>query len=170
MEPRERGLTFTTPMVQAIEADEKTVTRRIVTGKCPYLVGDLIYVKETYAFARGWDAYPPRDVTHGATVWRGAQDDPTRENWVRGRWRSSRFMPRHLARIWLELLDIRAEHIQDIPVTDVALEGIRCLGHTTVTPLEAFRLLWDEINPQPERCFAGNPGVFRYEFRKVEHP
>ncbi len=170
MPPRERGMTFTTWGVQAIEADEKTVTRRIITGKCPYRVGDLVYVKETYAFARAWDAYPPRDVTDGTTVWRAALDEPTRVNWARGRWRSSRFMPKRLARIWLELLDIRAEHMQVIPVTDVALEGVRCLGQTTVTPLEAFRLLWDEINPQPGRCFGDNPAVFRYHFRRIEKP
>ena len=169
MPRREHGLTFTTHLVQAILADEKNVTRRLSKPRAK--VGDLIDVKETFAFDRFWNAAPTRDVPVGARViWKAGPLPRDPLDWrTHGRWRSSRFMPKRLARIWLEVLDVRREKLQDITVTDVAKEGVRCLGETTVTPLDAFRLLWDEINSQAGRRWDDNPDVYRIEFRKVEH-
>ncbi len=176
MKCRETGLIFSTHLVQSIDAGEKTVTRRVIVPgsklyPCPQgESGDMIYAKETFAFHYYYDAMPPRDVPDSATVWWKARENaPTAR---RGRWRSSRFMPKAIARIWLELLGWCIEFLQDIPVTDVAKEGIRCLGETTVTPLEAFAILWDELNGHKPGCsWAENPQVRRLHFRKVEyHP
>lgn len=98
---KERGIIFSSEMVNAILDGRKTQTRRVVnmnSGICKYgMVGDLLYVKEAWEHS-----------THP----------------LHKKWRSPRFMPKSAARIWLEITDICIEKLQDISKEDALAEGI----------------------------------------------
>lgn len=55
--------------------------------------------------------------------------------------RSSRFMPKWVARTWLKVLDVRAERLQEITPADCELEGL---------------------------ILTSNPWVWRYEFKRIQ--
>lgn len=106
--------------------------------KCPHGVpGDLLYVQET------WRTYErPEDLVDGIlykidNVFVPIQNTHTASDlWVeahrngkyKDKWRSPRFMFKWIARLWLELIDVQAERIQDITVSDCYAEGIRVTG------------------------------------------
>ncbi len=150
---KERPISFSTEMVRAISDGQKTMTRRFVKGLtveenkfnpakinfsfikgknhasgvnldikdlscsflgigsfCPYgKVGDILYVKETFQII------PPNLV-----FYRADENNSTKKGW-----KSSRFMPKAAARIWLEITDRRVERLHDIPEEDILAEGVR---------------------------------------------
>ncbi len=80
---------------------------------CPYgKVGDLLWVKETWAPAMGEIAYKA-DYTK----------DVLAEQRNAGLWKPSIHMPKTAARIWLEITDIKAQRIQSISEEDAKQEG-----------------------------------------------
>ena len=161
--------------------------------KCPYgVVGDKLYVKEPHYRYGKW-------VASGATkseevVWRfialEAVDSrscyfedtvPDRvKNVVHANtcripaWykRSALFMPKKLARLWLEITGGRVERVQDISAEDVRAEGIdpdeellHCPASITEEEWKeqdlkdelsrnGFTLLWDSINAKPKPVYA----------------
>ena len=53
---KEKPILFNTDMVQAIIDGRKTQTRRIAkTDKPPYMAGDILYIRETWAQAPNGD-------------------------------------------------------------------------------------------------------------------
>jgi len=208
--PKEKPILFSTEMVKAILDGRKTVTRRVIKDqpastemcpiqickdvqapsgysffsdmigtipiKAPYKVGDLLWVKETFCYAKqsGYDA---RD--DGGSFWYKATDSGQCE----GPYTSSRFMPKIAARLWLEVLDVRPERLQDITEEDAIAEGIqifeygteydkdyggrennmaysvgyglRCLALSAMshTARGGFRRLWDSLNAKPKPIY-----------------
>ena len=157
---KESPILFSTPMLQAILDGRKTQTRRIIKPqpnshddgnfpwlieedcvpipiKCPYgHPGDLLWVKETFALS--------------STRWRyKADSDWTFEEKEMGedaKWKSSRFMPKAAARIWLQIEEIRVERLQDITYQDILQEGMpKPLGDYS-SPVDWFEKLWTKIN------------------------
>lgn len=225
---------FSTPMVQAILENRKTMTRRTRglerVNKCPYewtitsdttnkgilffnksgfsermkpqyQVGDQIWIKEEYYASGYW-------VTTGEKTKTGKPEkmfvdntlnvidqtyfyfdnkpDSFRidRNTVRGSWfkRSSLFMPKKAARIWLECTGVRCERLFDISEQDAIAEGVESIEHPDFVkykqyeentfhlkyPHHSFLSLWRKING-PESC-TSNPWVFVYEFKRIEKP
>jgi hypothetical protein len=164
-------------MVQAILADRKSQTRRIVNPQpfehpkwglcweprghgphkpiyseqnafwnpisqgmlhygCPLgEVGDLLWVRETWAVHKLHDNRPKRCgplprglVVECRTCPDGIQELPGRRHRslgdVRGKWRPSIHMPRWASRITLEITEIGCERLQDIAVGDCMAEGL----------------------------------------------
>ncbi len=150
---REKPIIFSTDMVKAILAGRKTVTRRVMKHeglnephrwtdkgwnadnryrtftappdgvkwqriliKTPYQKGDLLWTRETFAF------YP--DESH--VIYRAREGIELAEQGIdlTGCWSSPCFMPKIHARIWLEVLDVRAEKLQEITDEDAIKEGI----------------------------------------------
>lgn len=135
-----KPILFSTEMLQAILAERKTQTRRVVTpqpikvwmntpfkatGKtagrsisCPYgQVGNVLWVRET--------------ITYDASVIDGAQDViiyksdcPNYTLHSGQRWKPSIFMPKSAARIFLEITNIRVERLNDISEEDAIKEGV----------------------------------------------
>lgn len=157
---------YNTDMVQAILDGRKTATRRILKhpfevhpNGCvtrpkgnerlcpyepPYSPGDILYVRETWAFLpcvectrEGTDCgrtcvtYEDRDsVSDGCFVYRADHPHPEHV-----RWSPSIHMPKAAARIWLKVKAVRVERLQDMRPEDIRKEGMRL----TITPNECKR-------------------------------
>jgi hypothetical protein len=111
--------------------------------ECPYgKPGDILWVKETwrnrwgmaYANYGTGQAYLIDDVREieykaggNGFFMKGCNlcpDEPTVKWYEWSKWRSSRFMPRSAARIFLKVKDIRVERLQDITEEDAKAEGV----------------------------------------------
>jgi len=126
---KEKGMAFSTEMTKAIIEGRKTQTRRLLKpqptvdyfdGTRAYLngrleakprfqVGNVLYVKETWA------------QMFGRYVYKADINNPVEE---KGVWKSSRYMPKAAARIFLRVKDIRVERLNDINLADCVEEGI----------------------------------------------
>ena len=208
---KERPILFSTPMVQAIMEGRKTMTRRIVkpqpekspatntfvplkeflsqlnsqTNKglkeihtkgngagysfplCPYgKVGDVLWVRET------WQPSANNVFVHFKA---DCADDPGKG------WKPSIHMKKEYARIWLEIVSVRAERLDDITVNDAINEGIKVVFDEVVkknqyqdylnefpnynNPINSFRSLWKKINGA--ESWDANPWVWVVEFKRI---
>jgi hypothetical protein len=106
--------------------------------------GDRLYIKEGWQTGKNLDdkngteiakmcldagyktpVCPLRYRSDGTIIKWGEADLLDFGEW--GRYRSSRFMPKWAARIWLELTEVRVERVQDISEEDAAAEGCESL-------------------------------------------
>jgi hypothetical protein len=146
-------------MVNAILAGRKSQTRRIVKvqpqvttpgdaawrdGKsdlwrnakqyehdcCPYgVVGDYLWVKETWRTLAMWDSLAPRAISMEPGVFpvkydaNNAINRPTPYPW--GKTRPSLFMMQAFSRITLDIVSVRVERLQDISYADCVAEGCK---------------------------------------------
>lgn len=144
---KETGLMFKAPLVRAILSGQKTQTRRIFKTKNggvwpnpndkPGMAqilrsppcgqpGDRIYVRETWA--HGIHAMAAARDEDGPFVYAadGAQAEQGR---LGDRWKPSIHMPKHAARIWLEVTGVRVERLKSISEADCWREGIEEVMH-----------------------------------------
>ena len=145
--------------------------------KCPYgKPGDRVGVKETFALS--------------STRWRyKADSDWTIEEKEMGedaKWKSSRFMPKAAARIWLQIEEIRVERLHDITEEDAIAEGVGAgfqmnagwpdyqfikngvCTLTQDTAIMSFASLWDSINDKPGSMnWHSNPWVWVITFKII---
>lgn len=199
---KERPIPFSGPMVRAILAGTKTQTRRVVRNParldglmlsgeepdwCPYgRPGDRLWVRETWALH--WyldDAAPKESIAAGADeFWYQALDgvhDPATAlaSHHRGKWRSSRFMPREAARLTLEITDVRVQRLQEISDEDALAEGVQEVDgefplreERMTLPLHAFAFLWDQTQLRRKNpgglAWANNPWVWAITFRRAK--
>ena len=161
---------FNTAMVRAILEGRKTQTRRLTKEnfvrenpiakgyfeneagapvRPPARVGDLIYVRETWAKTAGGE------IVYNAE-WAVAPVNP-----AVFRWRPSLHMPKAAARIWLEVTGVRAEPLQHITVRDAAAEGCGTMRD--------FPRVWDACYGKTPYSWKSNPFVWVVEFRRAEH-
>lgn len=140
-----------------------------VASYCPYgAVGDRLFVREAFGFARGFDSYSPSKVPNNATVYYAADEKPHPEMI---RWRPSIHMPRWASRITLEITGVRVERLQDITEEDAKTEGLRCgmadPNGATYDWKAHFASLWDEINGK-SHPWESNPWVWVVEFEELK--
>lgn len=142
-----KPMLYSTPMVQAILADRKTMTRRVVKpqpqGNKPLFiyredgimasgteyenvcsriaVGDVLWVRESFA-------YNPADVDRPYCY---RADEPRTWPWEADemRWKPSIHMPYAACRIWLEVMGVRVERLSQISENDAIAEGIYSFRH-----------------------------------------
>ena len=171
-----RPILFSTPMVQAILDGRKTQTRRVIKPqpldvvtyadqrvwypeviKCPYEVGDLLWVRETFIrIENAIDNYYYKT-----------------DKGVSGKWKPSIFMPKEACRLFLQVKNIRVEQLQDITEEDAFAEGAKHgrfygLGQIGGSTREGFFELWETINKKGS--VNKNPWVWVIEFEKIEKP
>ena len=126
-----KPILFSTEMVQAILQGKKSMTRRVMKilprissnidrcGElineyelyhlCPYgKVGDVLWVKETYQKIEGNRLIYKADPI----IWGG-------------KWKSSLFMPKEAARLFLKITCVRLERLKYISLEDAKAEGVR---------------------------------------------
>ena len=147
------------------------------TGRrCPYgKHGDLLWVRETFCV---W-SYDNNDVWYKASPIssQGWHNETLKNNGKK--WKPSIHMPKKYARIWLEIVGVRVERVQDISDVDAMAEGVKsniCLASLEEPDYReeigyryAFSVLWDSINGKKEGCsWADNPWVWIVEFKRVE--
>jgi len=187
----ERPILFTEELVRAILAGRKTVTRRPYKGpsenymietrrqkypaitelykdvarssgihvsRCPYgFIGDKLYVRETFCIVENEQPapYPLRSVFRATTP---IQD---RDKYT---WKPSIHIPKDIARIWLEITDLRLEPIQDITEDEAKAEGVG--KHLkTGSYRDLFRDAWSTLYSQEQ--WEENRLVWVIKFRKI---
>jgi hypothetical protein len=177
---KEHPIIFSTPMVQAILEGRKTMTRRIIKPqpsiddfyaqvgssngvpaindydskrviKCPFgQPGNLLYVRETYCLI------PPNYICYKAS----------NINVTVKTWKPSIHMPKSYARIWLKVVNVRVERLQDISSDDARKGGIKEEDSVMGDFRPGFLKIWDKIYG-PE-SWNENPWVWVVEFEMVE--
>lgn len=104
------------------------------------------------------------------------------------KWTPSIHMPKWAARLWLRIIRIWVERLQEISKADVKAEGIRGYGahgggthynNVTIYPAfpekgggfstakEAFECLWDSLNAGRNYGWEANPWVWALEFERI---
>ena len=202
---KERPIIFSSEMVKAILEDRKTQTRRVLKRqsttneipylrpdelyihtsnrgvgmglpfKCPYKVGDRLWVREKYQLSSG-DFAPTieEELTKKPHPLYYASDNPRYRD--KDKWKSPIFMPRKYSRITLEITDVRVEGVQDISEEDAFAEGCDCRdtgplqfsGPIIVykTNKAKFKNLWNSIHKKEHR-WEDNPWVWVISFKRL---
>ena len=126
--------------------------------RAPCAVGDLLYVRETWA----WPG--EEQVIYRADEWaeKFVRDSNANQLGPTIRWCPSIHMPRRFARIWLRVTDVRVERVQDISEEDARAEGFDRREH--------FIRSWDEIYAAGGLSFDASPWVWRIAFERCETP
>ena len=189
---------FNTEMVRAILDGRKSCTRRLVkflsgenpkwTGyikdgsmlyngrnePCirtqPYQPGDILYVRET------WCALPVNESGHmrGHSVYYYKADRDLRPEGWRGNWHPSIHMPKEAARIWLKVMDVKVERLQEISGEDLIKEGIDLFQSSYVrVAFDEFKNIWNSTIKKSDLDRYGwnaNPWVWVIEFERCDKP
>lgn len=133
--------------------------------KKPYKVGDILYVRET------WKEFKKRigqgEQCHLGSFYGYKADEDNHGNpseFYDGKWKPSIHMPKVAARIFLKVINVRAERLQDITEDQIKKEGIR----EEFPPLaqDAFQELWDSTTK--EYRWRLNPWVWVIEFERYQ--
>ena len=108
----------------SIERNKYNLPSQQIYIKCPYgLVGDRLWVQETWGLHFAWDGIRPSDIPPSKL-----QQSYYRASAVYAedvhKWRLSTHMPRWASRIDLESIEIRVERLQDISEDDAKAEGV----------------------------------------------
>ena len=173
-------------------ADGVTADRVALALYMPYQVGDLLWVRETWATSSIYDLLSPKSIPINGLLWfasEGTKPDHA------GRWRRSIFMPRWASRITLKVTGVRIERVNQISEEEAIAEGVApgfryefCgasswhenrdeqldkgveMGKVKRTgPVELFAALWDSINGKNTGCkFADGPWTMVIEFERVK--
>lgn len=161
-----KPILFTTEMVQAILKGNKTQTRRIFKEKgSKILKDDLLYVRET--FSKDGDKIIYRagvcskwDLPDGC------------------KWKPSLFMPKDIARIFLNVVQVHTEMLHDISEADCLKEGIIQASRTVYfnpkrreisfdTAKEAFQDLWEQINGKGSWALNPKLNVISFQIKGI---
>jgi hypothetical protein len=141
--------------------------------RCPYgVVGDRLWVRETWATLARDDKWSPRDLGPGGVkLWYAADGDDTYNE--RGKWRPSIHMPRWASRITLEIVRVGAGRLWEISEEDAIAEGVLTLNPAVCAQFadarSAFAHLWQSINGSRPGCsWSDNPWCWRISFRRLE--
>jgi hypothetical protein len=137
-------------------------------AQCPYgKPGDILWVRETWS---------PIEFEDGMHYRYKASFDDTN---MKPKWKPSIHMPRKACRIFLEVLTVRVERLQDISENDALAEGIDIFtkdeklwkhglegwewSSMTRYAKEAYTILWEAINGKGS--WEKNPWVWVIEFK-----
>lgn len=153
--------------IQALDENDNHVG----TVYCPYgEVGDVLYVKEGFEIF-GWDK-ETRNVTftYSDQVYNEAiltEDEWRKFNCWKNRSgsKSPLFMFKSLARIFLEITDIKVERVSEISEEDAKAEGVEKLA-PFVSYTTYFEQLWNKINGEE----TWNSWVWVISFKQIQKP
>ena len=194
---REKPIIFSTEMVQKILSGEKNQTRRAVKipswtwdryddlsyERCgglfalhrkngcrepiipPYMADDVLWVRETWSIG----------IQSGDVIYKADYASGKKSPLADGEaWKPSIHMPKDVARLYLEVVCVRVERVQDISEKDALAEG----SHKAVWPVDAqegekmqqspthkngFSWLWDNLNAERALGWEVNPWVWVLE-------
>lgn len=110
-------------------------TEHFIKQCSPYNPGDILYVRETFAWGPCWDCgldtipdgcknpviYDSKKKEHGCYIYRADCED--NEYPCVDTWHPSIHMPKEAARIWLKVIDVRVARLQEMKPVDVIKEG-----------------------------------------------
>lgn len=129
----------------------------------PYAIGDVLYVRETWA---AWSR------TYGTTPQIHYKADGEALPGVK--WRPSIHMPKEAARIFLRVKDVRAERLQDMTMVDMQAEGVVpdnvAGGQWQRWQRDYMKPVWDSTIKAAEYeayRWEANPWVWVIEFEHI---
>lgn len=167
---------YTVPDMEFYNADKRTYavhnfvdkehTEQLSTAErtCPICTGDILYVRETwkeapkgYYYYEDWQRNDIADIT---------------------KWKPSIRMPKEAARIWLKVMNVRVERLQEISAESALAEGADKYIHTnggldenmTIT---SFIGIWNSTIKKSDLDRYGwdaNPYVWVISFERCEKP
>jgi hypothetical protein len=157
--------------------------------KPPYQVGDIIYVRETFAVGKVDCGEEPdgRDSKCYISQCEGETDIIPKEWAIRSGigiedviWKPSIFMPKEAARIFLKVTDVRVERLQDIDDEQAKAEGANFKNGKNVgweekmrkSAIDRFSELWNSTIHKKhfEKLeWDANPWVWVVEFERCEN-
>ena len=170
----------------------KDEPKNLIEIKCPYQIGQKLYVKETWTINKELNKYYENkdDIIYKASYfgYHNLQDYIDSTNWKNHvKWKSPLFMPKKYARLWLEVVDIRIERLQDITDDDAIAEGVGAgfqmnAGYPDYQHIEngictltqdtaemSFATLWDSIHKKnPEYLWNKNPWNWPITFKRIK--
>lgn len=135
--------------------------------KLPYLIGDILYVRET------WQRSP------AGTYLYKTDNNGNRSNGHVTRWKPSIHMPKEAARIYLRVTDVQIERIQSISGDDCFREGALTLKTyhkfdgdmmQSCVPYDFFAGVWNSTlkkNELEQYGWDANPYVWVYDFEVI---
>lgn len=135
--------------------------------KSPYVPGDILYVRETFATIT--DLFGEFPQFAYKADWQGPE----------GKWKPSIHMPKEAARIFLKVISVKLERLQDITIKQVLKEGVYSefnnyfKTENTKFLFDKFKNLWDStIKKQDIEKYGceANPYVWVIEFERCEKP
>ncbi len=145
----------------------------IAERTCPICPGDILYVRETFAYdsGKGEGEYlykaSPETYDHIGT-------------WDDILWHPSIHMPKEAARIWLKVTDVRVERMQEVTGAGILAEGVNngksnpAMGKRWENMQRiAFENLWNSTLKKSDLDrygWAANPWVWVIEFEQCEKP
>ena len=150
---------------------------RICYAKLPYKVGDILYIRETWA--NTWT--PEGEV---GFVYKADGEPKDFPYWGNAKqvkhevWMPSIHMPKEAARIFLKVKSVRAERLKDISDEGCYQEGISStifydeaehiqiagIGLNDSLERAAFSLLWNSTVKEDKYSWEANPWVWVIEF------
>jgi hypothetical protein len=162
--------------------DSEDRQRPVDPVKCPYQIGQTLWVRETAVYEKYGALWYPKDWFDCADVSVQYMTEKTKyyfqivgeekKNFKPGK-KPSIFMPRWAARIFLEVTNVRVERLQDIRGSDPFAEGIKLEGLAPASLTwqwnkaeKLFNILWDSINVKRGYLWKSNPYVWVIEFKK----
>lgn len=181
-------------MIDGIQHGEDLETLKEIEIKCPFgKPGDVLYVKEKFTYITFLKELRPGYASHQSLIeWMRQNNfkspvlyydnDVEHDLYI---WKPSIYMSKMIARIWLEIIDVRVERLQDISEKDAISEGIHqtfisdnradCAwknymdnGRGSLQPKDSFNSLWESINGADS--WSNNPWVWVVEFKRIEKP
>lgn len=185
---------FNTEMVRAILDGRKGATRRIVKGFIPddAVWGYTAFTHKVYISCRGTFAdgdgekffklpCEPGDILYVRETWKKAPNGYYYyEDWQRDdiaditKWKPSIHMPKEAARIWLKVMNVRVERLQEITEVQAQAEGCNSgLLTGACTARGQFEDLWNSTVKKSDIDRYGwdaNPYVWVISFERCEKP
>lgn len=167
------------PPIKMPDGKTRRKLRFFEYSKPKYQVGDILWVRETW-FSTRFDCLDllKTGITNHLRYKADNNYDP-KKDCVGRKWKPSIHMPREAARIFLKVVSVRAERLQDISEQDAFAEGV-IKEHSPIpaganwsdtlgkASLKAFQSIWKDIHG--EKSWEENPFVWVYEFKRIEKP
>lgn len=147
---------------------EHTDKLSIAERTCPICPGDILYVRETWC--KGIERYIYRaDYSDREKFYQGGKE-------IEVKWHPSIHMPKEAARIWLKVMYVRVERLQDISGKEILKEGVNSLVHPDafyfdMNQRELFESVWNSTIKKSDLDryeWNANPWVWVIEFERCE--
>lgn len=137
--------------------------------KIPYKAGDTLYVRETWQISNPMGDFARDNMTaeyvYKAGYSKGERIPIDREQEKNlGVWKPSIHMPKVAARIFLKVIGVRVERLQDI--TEQGIKAERITEEWPPHAMDKFQELWDSTTK--EYRWETNPWVWVIEFERIE--
>lgn len=144
----------------------------------PYQPDDVLYVRESFSpFCRRKDTCSNSLLMHSDYCYNATFENDCCEESDSCKWQPSIRMPKEAARLFLRIVNVRAERLHSIPLEDVYKEGFnpaeydeRENYYAMYNLMRDFANVWDDTIRKDDRekyDWAANPYVYVVEFKVI---